>query len=116
MNATIFGMSRLRVITVHVPEYVLELVVELRERGLFLSRNEAMRYAILSELSGLLQLPDSCPADACHSGVQTVCLRMPAGLLSLVDGVRRHLGVSRSEFFRIAALNYIQSMRGGDSR
>lgn len=102
----------MRLISFHAPEPILEAIDAMRKKGLFFSRGEVIRYILISGLSEFLQLPEHALSGNCRGGIQVISIRMPAGLLALADGVRKHLGISRSEFFRTAALNYVQSLRG----
>uniref|UniRef100_A0A7C4RXQ9 CopG family transcriptional regulator n=2 Tax=cellular organisms TaxID=131567 RepID=A0A7C4RXQ9_FERPE len=109
----------MKVVTVHLPTSVLEEVKKLVDAGVFFTKNEAIRYLIVSRLigfkgNGLKMLNKIFTIDSnkySSKNMTLVSLKVPTALLSYMDAVIESLGFSsRSEFIRTAILKFIENL------
>jgi len=104
--------DKMIITTMYLPPMVMEAIDALVEKGIYATRSEAVRSIITKaideemRLLGLLRPPADIPKGV-GSKMASMTIKLPKGLLMIIDEEAGKMGISRGEFVRTAVMHYI---------
>jgi Arc/MetJ-type ribon-helix-helix transcriptional regulator len=104
--------DKMIITTMYLPPMAMEAIDALVEKGIYATRSEAIRGLLMEaideemRLLGLLKPPADIPKGV-GSKMANMTIKVPVGLLRIIDSEAKKMGISRAEYVRTAVMHYM---------
>jgi Arc/MetJ-type ribon-helix-helix transcriptional regulator len=104
--------DKMIITTLYLPPMAMEAIDALVEKGIYATRSEAIRGLLMEaideemRLLGLLRPPADIPKGV-GAKMASMTIKLPKGLLRIIDEEAGKMGVSRAEYVRTAVMHYM---------